>query len=433
MRSTMTSLPNVARYSAAIWNTRVTSSGWSALTWKMGISKALPTSLQYCDERLWCGSVVKPIWLLQTTWMVPPVLYDSSAAMCSVSYTMPWPANAASPCSSRPMVLVPPVSPLMSAFARTLPTTTGFTASKWLGFASSDRCTFCPLGYVRSKDVPRWYLTSPEPLQSPVSSSAAVSAAWMPWNSRKMSSLGLRMTLDSMLRRPRCGMPITTSLQPCSTLVSMVALMPAMSESQPSRPNRLAAEYFCARKRSKWSENATRSKICAFSSLVYGVGLTSMRSRSQLHVSRSWMCMYSHPILSQYALRNDLSRSPSFARRAVPRNPAMPSKPARLNSRSMSAAVKPYSSGSSSLGPFDAARRSGSSSAASCPRTWNARMRWSRRADTPVVSAPAVPAAGEGPAVDVTPGCRSGGGVYAAPGAAPASTLRKKTPQLACT
>ena len=32
------------------------------------------TSVQYGEERDECGSVVKPIWLLMTRWMVPPVV-----------------------------------------------------------------------------------------------------------------------------------------------------------------------------------------------------------------------------------------------------------------------------------------------------------------------------------------------------------------------
>ena len=54
----------------AAWTT---ASGSSPFTWKTGAWTILATSVQYVDERASLGSVVKPIWLLMTTWMVPPV------------------------------------------------------------------------------------------------------------------------------------------------------------------------------------------------------------------------------------------------------------------------------------------------------------------------------------------------------------------------
>lgn len=51
--------------------------------------------------------------------------------------------------------------------ARARPNTTGFTHSKCEGFASSVKVisTLSPLevGYYLLRDVPKWYLTSPEP------------------------------------------------------------------------------------------------------------------------------------------------------------------------------------------------------------------------------------------------------------------------------
>ena len=116
----------------------------------MGTLKALPTSEGWSDERESRGLVVKPTWLLTTMWMVPPVVYLRSCARCSVSYTTPWPENAASPCIRMPMHLSRVVSPLRSCAARTFPTTTGLTASRCDGFATNDRCTLRPSGYVRS-------------------------------------------------------------------------------------------------------------------------------------------------------------------------------------------------------------------------------------------------------------------------------------------
>mmetsp|Transcript_24256 Transcript_24256/g.44233 ORF Transcript_24256/g.44233 Transcript_24256/m.44233 type:complete len:299 (-) Transcript_24256:1006-1902(-) len=96
-RSMITSRWNAARYSAAMVNTRVTASQSSALTWKIGHPNAFPKSEAYRVDRPWSGLAVNPIWLLQITLMVPPVWYASSCAICMVSYTIPCPANAASP------------------------------------------------------------------------------------------------------------------------------------------------------------------------------------------------------------------------------------------------------------------------------------------------------------------------------------------------
>jgi hypothetical protein len=42
---------------------------------------------------------------------------------------------------------------------------------------------------------------------------------------------------------PLCGMPITMLLHSRSVMLSIMAFMPGMSVSQPSRPKRLAAVY----------------------------------------------------------------------------------------------------------------------------------------------------------------------------------------------
>jgi hypothetical protein len=52
--------------------TRTTASGSSPLTWKIGAWSIFATSVQYgVSARR--RRVVKPIWLLTTTWIVPPV------------------------------------------------------------------------------------------------------------------------------------------------------------------------------------------------------------------------------------------------------------------------------------------------------------------------------------------------------------------------
>ncbi|GAP54760.1 hypothetical protein AHiyo6_13250 [Arthrobacter sp. Hiyo6] len=52
---------------------RTTASGSSPFTWKTGAWIILATSVEYVDDRDEEGAVVKPTWLLTTTWMVPPV------------------------------------------------------------------------------------------------------------------------------------------------------------------------------------------------------------------------------------------------------------------------------------------------------------------------------------------------------------------------
>ena len=106
--------------------------------------------------------------------------------------------------------------------------------------------------------------------------------------------MGLRITLASTLRRPRWGIPITIDSTPRSADVSMSAFMPGISASQPSSPKRLAAVYLLARNDSNISDHVSRSRMLSFFSAVYAGGsAVSRRARSQLHLSRSGMCMYS--------------------------------------------------------------------------------------------------------------------------------------------
>src|SRR5919198_1237071 len=72
---------------------------------------------------------------------VPPVVYPASASRLSVSATMPWPGNDAPPWTSTASATVgswmpAPVERSVCS-ARVRPSTTGSTASRWLGFAAS--------------------------------------------------------------------------------------------------------------------------------------------------------------------------------------------------------------------------------------------------------------------------------------------------------
>ncbi len=73
-RSMNTSLWNACRNSIASSIASRQTSGSSALTWKIGASTIFAMSVQYSVPRVSRGSdVVKPIWLLMTMWIVPPV------------------------------------------------------------------------------------------------------------------------------------------------------------------------------------------------------------------------------------------------------------------------------------------------------------------------------------------------------------------------
>ena len=71
--SMTTSLSNAIRNSNASCATRTQASGSSPFTWKIGAWIIRATSVEYTDEREDAGAVVKPTWLLMTTWTVPPV------------------------------------------------------------------------------------------------------------------------------------------------------------------------------------------------------------------------------------------------------------------------------------------------------------------------------------------------------------------------
>ena len=70
--SMMTSFLNFCRKSTASRATHTHASGSSPLTWKIGAPIIFATSVQYSLDLENSGAVVKPIWLLTMTWMVPP-------------------------------------------------------------------------------------------------------------------------------------------------------------------------------------------------------------------------------------------------------------------------------------------------------------------------------------------------------------------------
>ena len=108
---------------------------------------------------------MKPIWLLMTTWIVPPVRYPGSCARFKTSATIPCPANAASPWSSTGRTRFQAAGPWparRSCFARTTPSTTGSTASRCDGFDGDlDRRPRGRVSVLRIARAPWWYFTSP--------------------------------------------------------------------------------------------------------------------------------------------------------------------------------------------------------------------------------------------------------------------------------
>jgi hypothetical protein len=76
----------------------------------MSASMALTGPVQCRDVRPSDGSVVKPIWLFTTTWIVPAVAKPGTAPSCSVSPTIPCPTTAASEWKMRPSMRAASVS-----------------------------------------------------------------------------------------------------------------------------------------------------------------------------------------------------------------------------------------------------------------------------------------------------------------------------------
>ncbi|MCY1447649.1 hypothetical protein D9M71_642790 [compost metagenome] len=117
--------------------------------------------------------------------------------------TTPWPAKAASPWMEIGSTLSPVLSRRRSWRARTEPSTTGETISRWDGLNASARCT-SPPGVMTLEEKPWWYFTSPEDRPS----------AFLPSNSSNRSRGFLPKVLTRTFRRPRWAMPMTISLAP---------------------------------------------------------------------------------------------------------------------------------------------------------------------------------------------------------------------------
>ena len=173
---------------------------------------------------------------------------------------MPWPANAASPCSSTASATDGSCAPFgverSVCSARVRPSTTGSTASRWLGLATR-RTPTLPFAVVRVPCAARWYLTSPVP---PSGSAVTASIVRSPSNSRRMYSYGIPIVCASTLRRPRCAIPITTSCAPPSEASSIVSSSIGIITSSPSSENCFCPRNRLRRKRSIPSTSQRRRK-----------------------------------------------------------------------------------------------------------------------------------------------------------------------------
>ena len=213
--------------------------------------------------------------------------------MFRVSATSPWPAKAASPWRRIGRIRSRAASPARSCLARTIPSTTGSTASRWLGFGASPTFTRVPSGASCVPTAPRWYLTSPEPWIDCGSRASS--------NSAKICATGFPTTLVRSVRRPRWDIPMTASSIPNPAARSRSRVISGMAASPPSREKRLWPTYLAWRNFSKLSASTSLASALVLSSTesVARFRQDSIRSMSHFFCSGSWMFMYSAPTLPQ--------------------------------------------------------------------------------------------------------------------------------------
>ena len=219
-------------------------------------------------------------------------------------------------------------SPRASCLARTIPSTTGFTHSRWLGSGATMTLSASPVSAWCVPAAPRWYFTSPDP--------CVELGSTLPSNSEKIWASGLPIVLASTFRRPRWDMPITDSRTPARAASERTLSRRGIAVSPPSSEKRLWPMYFAWRKRSKLSASTSFSRTRRRPAASNWVRLRddSIRSCSHSLRSGSAMYMYSTPIVPQYVSRRTSRISRSVAR-------SRPDRPLVKNSRSRSHSVRP--------------------------------------------------------------------------------------------
>ena len=175
-----TSLWNAWRKPKARRAARRQASGSSPFTWKTGAWTILATSVGYTDDRADSGAVVNPNWLLTTTWMVPPgAVAGQLRQLEGLGHHALAGEGGVAVDEDRQHVEAPVVGPSMSCLARTMPSTTGSTASRCDGFDANVTGSSAPERPTNLPVAPLWYFTSPEPCTE--------SGSRSPSNSRKIS------------------------------------------------------------------------------------------------------------------------------------------------------------------------------------------------------------------------------------------------------
>ena len=157
-----------------------------------------------------------------------------------------------------------------------------------------------------------WYFTSPDP---PASSGFA----GLPRNSDIIARNGFSIKLHKTLSLPRCAMPTTASSRPNWLPRFNICSSAGITDSVPSKPNRLVPTYFTARNFSKHSAAVIRSKIVCFPRTVKSVlfFICSILFCIQIFCAGSCICIYSTPMLPQYVF----SKTSIISRRVAVSNP----------------------------------------------------------------------------------------------------------------
>ena len=247
--------------------------------------------------------------------------------IASPSATTPWPANAASPWISTGSTGTRPGGSIWSCSARTMPSTIGPTVSRWLGLAASStldvgagRADVLALHPEVVLDVAgalhrvgvdvalelgedRLVALAHDVRQHVEPAAVGHAEHARRRNRRRRRSTGSRRGSGSPTRRPRCR------------------------------------TAWCRRTWWRGTSRTTRRRSAARGCGPSRPWSTARASPSTLAwiqtcSSVSWMCMYSTPIVRQYASRSTPSRSP---RRIL----STPPTPSVRNSRSRSQIVRP--------------------------------------------------------------------------------------------
>ena len=249
-----------------------------------------------------------------------------------------------------------------TCLARTRPSTTGFTNSRWLGLNASDRWIFLPDAVTRSNEWPRWYLTSPRP---------RFFSGLRSLNAAKTSRRFFSRMLTSTLRRPRWAMPMTISSTPCADEYSTKRSSIAIMLSAPSSEKRLAPTKFLWTNCSKISASVRRVRMRRTSSRssAQRLRVDSIEAWSQVRAAGSSTCVNSTPIEPQYVSVRWARISRSVARSGRPEMPSV------RNDVSSSCGPRPKLASSSS-GAAAGGLPSGSMRANRWPRTRYALTSW---------------------------------------------------------